>query len=894
MLPPLPSPPQRPMGTPGHGVLTTRQKQNRTLMQRKGLGTRGLLVNLITNHFRVNIPAYKLDDYFYQYSVTAAREDGSTVEGIGGGLGRKIIKKLVQTYGAELNGRKVIFDGEHTLFTVGSLPNNNNSFTVVLEDLLPFSSSSRRYGDNDHDPQQDLKRAKRSAKSQMFNVEITFSTKIPMGLIANATNTHSHHQQDDALRVLNIILRQHADMYYDPCLLVRQSFFVNTNQNFNDVGGGVQACRGFSSSFHTTQSGLSLNYDVSTTVVIKAQSVLKFLEESDIVKSHDRIDWAKAERVLRHLRIKVATSQLEFKICGLSEKPCKEQLFAMKFKRGDEVQTRAVTVYDYFKKQHHIATDKSASLPCINVGKSNRPIYYPVQLCELLPLQRYKKALSSNQRSVLVDKTRQKPQDRKDVLERPSTIEGYNMDPVLNACGVSIDPHLTQVQGRLLSAPKLIVGCEQRLIPRDGRWNFMHKKLRRPVDMQRWAVVNFNAYHNSRWFCEGLIRSGRDKGLNIAPIYRIFEEDACMRNEPPGVRVEKICKKIEGTYSFDERPRFLLCFLPEKKNCNLYGPWKRKCLMDWGIITQCLAPGRVNDQYFTNLLLKINAKFGGINSELDLEDGIKIPLISRCPTMILGMDVSHGSPGQVDVPSIAAVASSREWPLMSRYRASVKTQPSKVEMIDSLCKPTETGDDGIIRKLLIDFRRTCENNRRPENIIIFRDGVSESQFNQVLNIELDQIIKACKLLDNDEAWNPKFMVIVAQKNHHTRFFVPNSPENVSPGTIIDKNICHPQNNDFYLCAHKGILGTSRPVHYHVLLDEIGFSPDELQELVHSLSYVYQRSSTAVSLVAPICYAHLAAAQVAQILKSDHSAESSSSNVEVPSFNGEVSASMFFC
>jgi len=34
-----------------------------------------------------------------------------------------------------------------------------------------------------------------------------------------------------------------------------------------------------------------------------------------------------------------------------------------------------------------------------------------------------------------------------------------------------------------------------------------------------------------------------------------------------------------------------------------------------------------------------------------------------------------------------------------------------------------------------------------------------------------------------------------------------------------------------------IQGTSRPTHYHVLLDEIGFKADELQELVHSLSYV---------------------------------------------------------
>jgi len=43
------------------------------------------------------------------------------------------------------------------------------------------------------------------------------------------------------------------------CLLVRQSFFHNDAKNFADVGGGVLGCRGFHSSFRTTQSGLSLN-----------------------------------------------------------------------------------------------------------------------------------------------------------------------------------------------------------------------------------------------------------------------------------------------------------------------------------------------------------------------------------------------------------------------------------------------------------------------------------------------------------------------------------------------------------------------------------------------------------------------------------------------------------
>ncbi|CAJ2634196.1 unnamed protein product [Trifolium pratense] len=104
--------------------------------------------------------------------------------------------------------------------------------------------------------------------------------------------------------------------------------------------------------------------------------------------------------------------------------------------------------------------------------------------------------------------------------------------------------------------------------------------------------------------------------------------------------------------------------------------------------------------------------------------------------------------------------------------------------------------------------------------VIFRDGVGESQFNQVLNFELSQVIEACKFLD--EAWNPKFLVIVAQKNHHTKFFQPGSPDNVPPGTVVDNKICHPRNYDFYLCAHAGMIGTSRPTHYHVLLDEIGF------------------------------------------------------------------------
>lgn len=48
-------------------------------------------------------------------------------------------------------------------------------------------------------------------------------------------------------------------------------------------------------------------------------------------------------------------------------------------------------------------------------------------------------------------------------------------------------------------------------------------------------------------------------------------------------------------------------------------------------------------------------QLGGLNSLLTVEHSPNIPVVSKVPTMILGMDVSHGSPGHSDIPSIAAV-----------------------------------------------------------------------------------------------------------------------------------------------------------------------------------------------------------------------------------------------
>uniref|UniRef100_A0A6N2K050 Piwi domain-containing protein n=1 Tax=Salix viminalis TaxID=40686 RepID=A0A6N2K050_SALVM len=875
-------------------------KPKRFPIARRGVGSRGQKIQLLSNHFKVSIS--NTGGHFFHYSVSLSYEDGRPVEAKG--IGRRLIDKVHETYGSDLAGKDFAYDGEKSLFTIGAMPRNKMEFTVLLDSF----TSNRNSGngspvDNGSPSEKDKKRMRRAFQSKTFKVEMSFAAKIPMQAIAAALRGQESENSQEALRVLDIILRQHAAK--QGCLLVRQSFFHNDPKNYVDLGGGVLGCRGFHSSFRASQGGLSLNMDGSTTTIIQPGPLIDFLIANQNVSNPFQIDWAKAKRTLKNLRIRVSPTNQEYRITGLSENTCKEQMFSLKSRAtdGNDVESLDITVYHYFVNHRNIDLRYSGDLPCINVGKPKRPTYIPVELCSLLPLQRYIKALTVLQRSQLVEKSRQKPQEKIRILTDVMKSNNYAAEPMLRSCGITISSQFTHVQGRVLTAPKLKAGNDEDVIPRNGRWNFNHKKFYEPSKIENWAVVNFSARCDVRGLVRDLIRFGEMKGILISDPVDVLDENGQFRRAPPLVRVEKMFEQIQKAFP-NSPPRFLVCLLPDKKNSDIYGPWKRKNLAEYGIFNQCLAPTRVNEQYILNVLLKINAKLGGLNSLLAMEQSRNIPFVSKVPTIIFGMDVSHGSPGQSDVPSIAAVVSSRNWPLLSRYRASVRSQSPKVEMVDSLftLTPDKKDDSGIVRELLLDYYKSS-GQTKPAQIIIFRDGVSESQFNQVLNIELDQIVEACKFLD--ESWSPKFTVIVAQKNHHTKFFQDGSPDNVPPGTVIDGAVCHPQSYDFYMCAHAGMIGTTRPTHYHVLLDEIGFSADDLQELIHSLSYVYQRSTTAISVVAPVRYAHLAASQISQFLKCDDMSETSSSHggltsagqipvPELPELHRNVCSSMFFC
>ena len=220
--------------------------------------------------------------------------------------------------------------------------------------------------------------------------------------------------------------------------------------------------------------------------------------------------------------------------------------------------------------------------------------------------------------------------------------------------------------------------------------------------------------------------------------------------------------------------------------------------------------------------------------------------------MIIGADVSHSSPGSLQ-PSMAAVTVMADR-LGTRYTAACETNGHRVEMI------TTANLKDMVVPQATHFIKVCNNGIKPQVVYYFRDGVSEGQYQHVLNQEVADMKR---LFDRDMGgWKPQFVVVVASKRHHIRFFPPPGPGadrngNPHPGTLVDRDVTHPFERDAYLCSHSAIQGTARPVHYHILLDEAGVVENNLYTMIYEHCYQYIRSTTPVSLHPAIYYAHLA-------------------------------------
>ncbi|KAF3935192.1 hypothetical protein ABW20_dc0110214 [Dactylellina cionopaga] len=263
--------------------------------------------------------------------------------------------------------------------------------------------------------------------------------------------------------------------------------------------------------------------------------------------------------------------------------------------------------------------------------------------------------------------------------------------------------------------------------------------------------------------------------------------------------------------------------------------------------------GKPLKQYNQNVALKINLKSGGINQSTAADDNLKaiFPNYDKNEVMLAGADVSHS--GSRHLPSITAVVASYETS-HSRLYADIGFQTNK-ELIDNLQQAFEARLKYFYEK----------NKRLPGSIIMFRDGVSESQYKQVMSNEIPKIERAIASIVREKKGSekPTLTVIVVGKRHQTRFFpldtetTRNGANNTSPGLVVDRGVTAIYEKDFFLQAHSAIRGTARPAHYFVVKDEKDLTDTQIQQLAHIWSHSFGRSMRSVSYAPPAYCADLA-------------------------------------
>jgi len=279
---------------------------------------------------------------------------------------------------------------------------------------------------------------------------------------------------------------------------------------------------------------------------------------------------------------------------------------------------------------------------------------------------------------------------------------------------------------------------------------------------------------------------------------------------------------------------------------------KKVCETEIGLPTQCVDWNKAMDQrkgggaYQANLALKMNAKLGGQNTAVYP----KLPVVAEQPTLVLGADVHHPSVGNTLSPSIAAIVGSYDISA-TRYATVIQQQGHRVESI--------AGMEQAVFQLLDYFR--IQNKLLPQRIIMYRDGVGEGGFDEVMTREVRAIQRACSKIQ--QGFKPVITFLLVQKRHHVRFFAEQDRDcdkdgRLLAGTVFDSGVTSPHDFDFFLCSHAGLKGTSKATHYHVLYDEAKLDSDKMLALTFALCHVYARCNRSVSIPAPAYYAHLAA------------------------------------
>ncbi|KAK5602350.1 Piwi-like protein 2 [Crenichthys baileyi] len=301
-------------------------------------------------------------------------------------------------------------------------------------------------------------------------------------------------------------------------------------------------------------------------------------------------------------------------------------------------------------------------------------------------------------------------------------------------------------------------------------------------------------------------------------------------------RTETYVKSIHSHLTSEPNLQLVVCILVGNRE-DLYSAIKKLCCVKIPIPSQAINIRTISQQQklksvAQKILLQVNSKLGG---ELWT---VNVPLKNL---MVVGVDVHHDTSKthRSVMGFVASVNGS-----LTRWYSRVTFQTSNEELIR-----------GFRVCLLAALKKYHEiNHSLPEKIVVYRDGVSDSQLMMVEQYEIPQLIKC---FETFPSYEPKLVFIVVQKRISTTLYswAANCFGTPPPGTVLDHTLTQKDWVDFYLMAHHIRQGCGLPTHYISLYNTANLTPDHLQRLTFKMCHLYWNWPGTIRVPAPCKYAH---------------------------------------
>ncbi|RIA91525.1 Piwi domain-containing protein [Glomus cerebriforme] len=833
-------------------------------LKRDGFGKKGRVITVKANSFEVTkISKY---DEFLKYNIeikpmdagknanVEVKRERSDYEKC---IRRRVLKELGLIKEDWFQGVVIAYDGGTTLYTTSRLGFNrvNDDATeeiICLDDIQNLDGEPTQY-------------------KVKINRTDTIIKLTQLEKYISGEEFEWDFFNDDALDVFNALIHQVAAENYTQS---GKSSIYNKGKK-SKIPGGLELWSGWFSTVRPGQGSLFVNVNPTYTTFYQPLRLDEFLiqylnlknrsirNELNDLQKLKKINKILKELLVRPLHMKpVQTERRIKKLLSAAE--------VTNFKYKPKVGTDWFSLEKYFKDNYQYHNKLFVEI----IGYDDTNMAWPIEFCQIIEGQRFSnKELSKNQRKEIILASRIKPfVNENETIKGAREILQLQNDPT--DVGMEVASELARVDARVLESTN-VKYAGNIAKPSNGQWNLKGVKFFESGEaLNSWHVIIFE---QAKWismevatnFIRNLIKQCRIQGMNISKTPHI---------EYVKYKLGHLDNDVREAYQnakdkLNKPPQMILFIIPGDNapnniNTELYEIIKRIMDTEIGCLSQCIKMDPKKNfnspQYCSSLAMKINLKLGGINSILP-ED--KLRLSSGENVLFLGADVTH--PKDKNGLSICAVVGSLDNQaarFITKYQAQKRSGKEEIVNIDEMIKK--------LLKEYCDYQKKSSGVKKdvasflPPCIIMYRDGVSESQFEQVLKLELPKIKAACA--EFRAGYEPKITFAVVGKRHRTRLFPENKNEadkngNCFVGTIVDRKITHPTLNDFYLQSHYANQGTARPSHYTILYDDIKLTIDEFQGLSNTLCYNFQRTTSSVSIPAPTYYAHLTCARAKMYL-----------------------------